>query len=201
MKWYIKLLITFIFLFLVSNVIHAQEEKKMKLSTGFGYFDPMGGGAKGNLFYSKLMFKLPTGLYVGGGLGTSLIFEEYDFGVYRGERIYEVHYLYNFYVEKSFVFGKRGNHSILLGTGLVVEEKKYAYPKVFTQFNIDGEKEIVFDYRQSDHKQTEAGSLLEFNYQYFVVENFGIGVRMKAHILVDIGLGGYIISPTISLSL
>jgi len=183
---------------LLSVSIRAQEvDYTFKQTTGFGYFDPMAAGEVGNLFFTKFVVKTNTRFFVGAGFATSLIFNELtEFIGNEGVRFYENYYLYNLYLEKHFVFGKKTNHLLSLGTGLVYEEIKYSEPRVYTTTNELGERVLVTEVSLSNSMQHNLGSLLEVNYSYSI-KQVDFGVRLKSHILYDIGFSGFIVSPTI----
>ena len=63
--------------------LKAQEnDQKIMVSTGFGYYDPLSYGPTGNIFYSKLSYRLPTDIFLGGGFATSTIFSEHQNSVF-----------------------------------------------------------------------------------------------------------------------
>ena len=177
------------------------DNNSVKLSTGFGYFDPMAAGEKGNILYSKLVFKLPTGLYVGASIGSSLIFNELDSVIgFRGERTYEHYFLYSLVIEKEFLLGENNHHQFTLGSGLVFEEVKYSRPEIFIQSDGMGGNDLIINIIRSNTNQNNLGSFIEANYLY-QFSKLSIGLRLKSNILFDIGLGGFLIAPNISIAL
>ena len=131
----------FIVILSVSNnyVSFAQERTpSIKLSTGFGYYNPFRTGETGNVFFSKLLFRLPSGLYIGGEFAGSLVFntfEEDDLSFLRGRRTYDNYYMYSLHFEKPFFFGSRKKHELSVSSGFVYIEWKYARIDYYTDFN------------------------------------------------------------------
>ena len=195
------LTITLILFLLTTSSLAQENNHTVKLSTGFGYFDPMAAGEKGNILYSKLLFKLPTGLYLGASIGSSLIFNELDSIIgFEGERVYEHYFLYSLVIEKEFELGEKNKHQFSLGSGLVFEEIKYSRPEVFIQSDGQGGNELIINIKKSNSNQNNLGSFIEANYLY-QFSKLSVGLRIKSNILFDIGFGGFIISPNISIAL
>ncbi len=185
----------------ITNAQTIQDQKKVILSSGFGYYDPFRTGEKGNLFFSKILFKTKSETYIGFGFETSLMFNEYDeYTAFRGNRFYQVYYLYNLHFEKNIYIGKQKHHILGYGTGLVYEQQKSAEAHVGTRTNINGEVEYYYTVNVSDEKQSDAGTFFELNYKY-KRKNVGLGLRLKGHVLLNIGFSGLIINPTISVSI
>lgn len=200
-----KPLLVLSLLLISSAITHAQtiqDQEKVILSSGFGYYDPFRTGEKGNLFYSKILFKAKNEIYIGFGFETSLTFNEYDeFSYFIGNRFYEAYYLYNLHFEKYIYIGKHKNHIIGYGTGIVYEQQKSSIPYITTITNRNGKEEIYSSFVYvSDEKQSDAGTFFELNYKY-KRKNIGIGLRLKGHVLLNIGFSGLIINPTISVSI
>jgi len=153
-------------------------------------------GEAGNLFFSKLLFKLPTGLYVGGEVAASLVFntfDEFEFAPFRGERTYDNYYLYSLHVEKPFFLGTSKEHELSLASGLIYVERKYA--RISSKDGPEPGTAILFVNR-SDINQNEGGSFLEVNYSYHF-SKLSIGLKARTHILLGVGPAEFILSPTI----
>ncbi|MEO1023311.1 MAG: hypothetical protein AAFW89_12280 [Bacteroidota bacterium] len=184
---------------LIQQTAHAQQTlPSIKLSTGFGYYDPSRTGETGNLFFSRLLFKLPTGLYVGGEIATSLVFNTFDeFGSLAGERTYNNYYLYSLHVEKPFFLDAKKNHELSLSSGLIYVERKVAE----VAFEDGAEPGTITPFiSRTSINSNEGGSFLEVNYSYHFPK-LSLGLKARTHALLGIGLGELILSPTIMLRL
>lgn len=183
------------------NVMSQEGEKSVKIATGFGYFDPMAGSATGNILFSKLLFKLPSNVYVGAGIGSSLILEELDYVIgFNNTRTYENYYLYSFIVENSFQLDDSDKHTLTIGSGIIYEEVKYSRPEIYMQPGPNGGDELIINMIRSNSKQNNIGTFLEVNY-FYQLSKLSIGLHTKTHLLFDIGIGGLIIAPTLQLAL
>lgn len=183
--------------------LNAQEsDQKIMISTGFGYYDPVSYGPTGNIFYSKISYRLPTDIFLGVGFATSTIFSEHQNSVFfNGERTYEQYYLYSINFEKPIDLRHNRKHKLLLTTGIVYEEVKFSRVDIIRQLGNDGEPELQFVYNRSNSNANNLGTILELNYYYRIIDGLDIGIQFKTHLLIDIGLAGIIIAPNLSISL
>ncbi len=187
-------------LIITVNASGQEINEKFFLSTGFGYFDPERTGEKGNLFYSKLLIKTNSDLYLGFGFESSLLFNRHkELQGYEDVRFYENMYLYNMIVEKHLELNNNKN-VIVLGTGLIYEQIKSSEPRLNTTTDINGQVVTVLEFSVKDNKQHNAGTFFELGYNR-QVNRISIGFRTKAHFLLDIGYSGLIISPSVSIKL
>ncbi len=196
------LILTLTFSTFFASHVFAQAEisKTIKLSTGFGYYNPGRTGETGNLFFSKILFKLPSGIFIGGEFATSLVFNTLDVNVptLANQRSYDNFYLYSLHVEKPFLLGKKKNQELAIASGLIYESIRFA--RIDFVSSLENPGTLVPVINRSDSMQDEAGSFIELNYHYNF-SKLSVGLKARTHLLLNIGISELILAPTISLSL
>ena len=188
--------------FLGKNTIFAQQKlASVKLSTGFGYYNPNRMGETGNLLFSKLLFKLPTGFYVGGEFAGSLVFNTFDqnnLPSIRGKRTYDNYYMYSLHFEKPFFFGSNKEHELSISSGFIYIERKYSRI-AFT--NDSSDPNVLIPYIDTGNSnQNDGGTFIELNYNYYL-SKVSIGLKVRSHILLELGFEELIVSPAIRIGL
>ena len=198
----------YIFLFFViftfsgkSTTFAQQKLASVKLSTGFGYYNPNRMGETGNLLFSKLLFKLPTGFYVGGEFAGSLVFNTFDqnnLPSIRGKRTYDNYYMYSVHFEKPFFFGSNKEHELSISSGFIYIERKYSRI-AFT--NDPSDPNVLIPYIDTGNStQNDGGTFIELNYNYYL-SKVSIGLKVRSHILLELGFEELIVSPAILIGL
>jgi len=180
----------------ISSTIQAQE---IRSSTGFGYYNPQIGGDTGNIFYTDINIKLPTDFFVGAGFGFSNVFTSYGDEVPLFEGFRKIRNLYHFrlLVDREFSVGKKQRHVFNVGTGLTYIQLRFAEPIVHLNQSAG---ELSVGLNESNREQDDAGMLLHADYGYRVGK-FMIGIRSETHFLLNVGVGGVVLSPQISIAL
>lgn len=180
----------------VSKNATAQE---VRSRTGFGYYDPQIGGDVGNIFYTDITVKLPTGFRVGAGFGLSDVFTKYsgdDVPLFAGFRSIHNFYHMRLLLNKELALGNTGRHIINLGTGVTYIQRRYAEPEVYLN---QSRSELYVGIIESNRDQDDAGFLLNGDYGY-KVGRFIFGLHSEVHMLLNIGLGGIVVAPQIGLA-
>lgn len=198
----IKLVILIIncLLFVIINSwkLKAQD---MYVSTGFGYYDPqLYKGEGSNIFYTNVNVKLPTDYFLGFGFGMSDVYTEYDENdqLFGGFRSIQNYYHFRILINREFAIGKKKNHFLRSGTGIMYKQLRYSEPFVEI-IKIEEGIEINSGLNSSNREQDDAGMLLSLGYEYRF-NRVGIGLYNEVHILLNVGFGGFVIAPNLSFS-
>jgi hypothetical protein len=180
----------------LTSTIQAQE---VRSRTGFGYYNPRIGGDTGNIFYTDVTIKLSTNFFVGAGFGLSDVFTSYgdEVPLFEGFRTIRNYYHFRLVIDKELYLDTNERHIINVGTGLTYIQLRFAEPVVRLNQSAG---ELRVGLNESNREQDDAGMLLHAGYGYRVGK-FILGFRSELHFLLDIGLGGVIVSPQISLAL
>lgn len=181
---------------ILSSISFAQE---VRTKTGFGYYDPRIGGETGNIFYTDIMVKIPSGYFLGAGFGMSgvhAIIDEDDGAFFENIRAIRNYYHFRAMIAKELHLDNKDRHVINLGTGLTYNMVDFEEPEVFVDPSTG---DLVADVFEDDRKQDNAGFLFHADYGYRFGK-FSVGVRGEIHYLIAIGLGGIIVSPQIGVN-
>lgn len=175
--------------------------QNMNVSTGFGYYEPeIYKGEGSNIFFTDIIYKLPTDFFIGVGFGISDVYTEYsDFSdLFFGYRVIENFYHFRVLVAREFEIGKRKRFVLKPGTGITYIQRRYAKPEVLIDVD-EGSGEVwIYSVNDRDNReQDDAGMFLTLDYEYRL-NRIGIGIHTEAHILLNIGLGGYVVAPMLS---
>ena len=201
----------YIFLFFViftfcgkSTTFAQQKLASVKLSTGFGYYNPNRTGETGNLLFSKLLFKLPTGFYIGGEFAESLVFNTFykldqnKLPFLRGKRTYDNYYMYSVHFEKPFFFGSNKKHELSISSGYIYIERKYS--RIAFTYDTNDPNVLIPYIDTGNSNQNDGGTFIELNYNYYL-SKVSIGLKVRSHILLELGFEELIVSPAIRIGL